>query len=218
MLRRGRGTSAQQRAYENLSEKFIIPFEEKIIDFPVLFGNDMPVTVEIGFGMGDATAVIAGENPDKNYFGIEVHKPGIGKLLLEIEKRSLTNIRIIEHDAVEVFEKMIPQSSLDGIHLFFPDPWPKKRHYKRRLVKRPFTGILASKLKPDAYLYMVTDWENYAVWALEELEATGELINTVSDEGFALPLQWRPQTGFEKKGLAKKHKVRELLFKKVNSV
>ena len=210
VLRSGRGTSAQQRAYDSLSERFIIPFENKPMDYAAIFGSGNPVIAEIGFGMGTATAVIAEENPGKNYLGIEVHRPGIGRLLWEIEQRSLSNIRIIEHDAVEVFQKMIPPSSLEGIHLFFPDPWPKKRHHKRRLVQKPFTHTLAAALEPNGYLYMVTDWEDYAQWALEELGTTNSLVNTC--DGFAEPREWRPRTSFERKGLAKDHQVRELFF------
>ena len=211
-LRSGRETTAQQRAYDSLSEKIIIPFENNIIDFAAIFGNCRPVTVEIGFGMGAATAAIAAENPNGNYLGIEVYKPGVGKLLMEMQRRLLSNIKIIQHDAVDVFEKMIPPCSLDGIHLFFPDPWPKKRHHKRRLVKRPFTDTLAARLKPGGYLYMVTDWEDYADWALAELSATEALANT--SDGFAPAQRWRPLTGFEAKGLGKNHTVRELLFKR----
>jgi len=212
VLRSGRGTDAQRRSYDSLAGQFIIPFENDIMNFARIFGNNNPVTVEIGFGMGLATAVIAAENPGKNYVGIEVHRPGIGRLLWEIEQRSLSNIRIIEQDAAMVFQQMIPPRSLEGIHLFFPDPWPKKRHHKRRLVKRPFTAALAAGLKPGGYLYMVTDWEDYAAWALAELGATDSLVN--ASGGFAPPQNWRPRTAFEKKGLAKNHQVRELLFYK----
>jgi len=212
VLRSGRKTAAQQRAYDSFAEKFIVPYGNREIHFQDIFGNDNPVVAEIGFGMGQATAKIAAANPDKNYIGIEVHRPGIGKLLWEIEQKSLANIRIIEHDAADVFETMIPPCSLDGIHLFFPDPWPKKRHHKRRLVKRPFTDTLASRLRPGAYLYMVTDWEDYAAWALAELEATAALGNTC--EGFSPPQNWRPRTRFETKGLEKQHEVRELFFEK----
>jgi tRNA (guanine-N7-)-methyltransferase len=183
------------------------------MDFAKIFGNHNPVIAEIGFGMGLATAIIAAENPHKNYIGIEVHRPGIGRLLWEIEQRSLSNIRIIEHDAVEVFLHMIPPQSLEGIHLFFPDPWPKKRHHKRRLVQRPFTGILANSLKPQGYIYMVTDWEDYAHWALAELTATEGLAG--SGDGFSAPQDWRPRTRFEQKGLEKNHQVRELFLRKV---
>ena len=220
VLRAGRITDAQRRSYDSLSGRYTVPFTENLIDYSQIFGNGNPVIAEIGFGMGAATAVIAGENPEKNYIGIEVHKPGVGKLLWEIERRSLSNIKVIEHDAVEVFLKMFPPDSLEGIHLFFPDPWPKKRHHKRRLVTRPFTCTLAERLRPGGYLYMVTDWEDYAVWALEELGGTENLVNSYggtggdTDDGFAPPQSWRPRTKFEKKGIDKKHEVRELYFEK----
>jgi tRNA (guanine-N7-)-methyltransferase len=212
VLRAGRGTVGQKRFYDSLSGQFLIPFATKAIDYAAIFGNTHPVIAEIGFGMGQATALIAAENPQKNYIGIEVHRPGIGRLLREIQERALSNIRIIEHDAAEVFAGMIPPDSLEGIHLFFPDPWPKKRHHKRRLVQQPFTNTLASCLKPQGYLYMVTDWEDYALWALEALTSTEGLVN--SADGFSSPQEWRPRTRFEQKGLEKKHKVRELFFRK----
>jgi tRNA (guanine-N7-)-methyltransferase len=209
-LRQGRFTDAQRRSYDSLAGQFIVPVAAAPLVFETIFGNSGPVTAEIGFGMGIATAIIAQNNPGGNYLGLEVHRPGIGRLLWEIEQRSLSNIRIIEHDAVEVFETMIPPRSLAAIHLFFPDPWPKKRHHKRRLIKRPFTETLAQKLLPGGYLYMVTDWEDYALQALAELGATSGLSNT--GEGFAPPQTWRPRTKFETKGLANNHTVRELLF------
>jgi len=213
VIRKGRFTDAQKKAYEELAEKYIIPFNEQELDFNEIFNNTKNITLEIGFGMGIATAEIAQANPDKNYLGVEVHPPGIGRLLWEIEKRALSNIRIIEYDASVVAQKMIPVSSLDAIHLFFPDPWPKKRHRKRRLVQRPFTEILAKCLKPGGYLYMVTDWEDYALHALEELSATAGLRNAY--DGFAEPQSWRPVTKFEKKGLAKDHVIREIYFLKI---
>ena len=213
VIRAGHFTEAQKKAYELLSEKFIVPFkEENSESINTIFENANNVTLEIGFGMGIATAEIAQANPEKNYLGIEVHRPGIGRLLWEIEKRSLSNIRIIEYDAVPVAEKMIPKDSLEAIHLFFPDPWPKKRHRKRRLVQRPFTETLAKCLKPGGYLYMVTDWEDYAIHALEELGVSPALCNAYRD--FAPPQDWRPVTSFEKKGLAKNHCIRELFFVK----
>jgi len=211
VIRAGRYTTAQKNAYDTLNEQLIIPFKEENIDFSKIFNNDN-ITMEIGFGMGSATADIAQNNPEKNYIGIEVHRPGIGKLLWEIEKRSLSNIRIIEYDAVYVLEKMIPPNSLDAIHIFFPDPWPKKRHHKRRLIQRPFTQTLANCLKPGGYLYMVTDWEDYGLFALDELNATTGLKNAY--DNFALPQVWRPKTKFEQKGLAKEHIIRELYFTK----
>jgi tRNA (guanine-N7-)-methyltransferase len=177
-----------------------------------LFGNNNPLVVEIGFGMGIATATIAEANPAVNYLGIEVHKPGIGKLLWEIEQRRLANIRIIEHDAVETLALMIAPDSVAGFHVFFPDPWQKKRHHKRRLITRPFTNLLASRLVPGGYFYMVTDWVDYGDWALTELSDTLGLTNAYTD--FASPQAWRPETKFEKKGLNKQHQIRELYFTK----
>ena len=214
VLRAGRITGAQRRSYDSLFDRFIIPYTAVPADFSAIFGNENHVIAEIGFGMGEATAVIAEENPGKNYLGIEVHKPGIGKLLWEIQRRSLLNLRIIEYDAVEVFNKMIPPRSLEGIHLFFPDPWPKKRHHKRRLVRRPFTDTMGAKLKAGAYLYMVTDWEDYAGWALAELGQTEGLVNEF--DSFAPPQSWRPCTKFERKGLEKNHEVRELFFRNLS--
>jgi len=213
-------SDAQRRSYENLSARFVLSFIPRSplstapgkINYQTIFDNSNPVTVEIGFGMGTATSVIAEANPHKNYLGLEVHTPGVGKLLWEIEQRGLGNIRIIEHDAVEVLEGMIADESVAAFHIFFPDPWPKKRHHKRRLIQRPFTDLLARKLMPGGYVYMVTDWVEYGDWALAELGATPELKNAF--EGFSPPQTWRPQTKFERKGLAKKHEVRELYFLK----
>jgi tRNA (guanine-N7-)-methyltransferase len=212
VLRAGRMSDAQRRSYENLKDEYCIPFAENIISSETLFGNKNPLTIEIGFGMGIATALIAEANPDKNYLGLEVHRPGIGRLLLEIEQRNIRNIRIIEHDAVEVLEKMIAPESVDAFHIFFPDPWPKTRHHKRRLVKRPFSDLLAQKLAPNGYIYFVSDWVEYGDWALEELSATHGIENAYT--GFAPHQDWRPETKFEAKGIAKQHEVRELMFRK----
>jgi tRNA (guanine-N7-)-methyltransferase len=214
--RTGHFTEAQKKAYGALFGKYIIPAAQisaeqpEKLKFNEIFANNNGVTLEIGFGMGKATAVIAQENPGRNYLGVEVHRPGIGRLLWEIENRGLSNIRIIEHDAVETAQKMIGENSLDAAHIFFPDPWPKKRHRKRRLVQRPFTQTLAACLKQGGYLYMVTDWEDYALHALEELGATSTLRNKY--EGFAEPQSWRPETRFEQKGREKEHVIRELYF------
>jgi len=212
VIRKGHFTEAQKKAYGSLNGKYMIPFADNKLDFSQSFGNPAGVTMEIGFGSGFATAQIAQDNPGKNYLGIEVHRPGIGRLLWEIEKRSIENIRIIEHDAAAVAEKMIPACSLDAIHIFFPDPWPKKRHNKRRLIQAPFTLTLASCLKPGGYFYMVTDWEDYADCALAALDSCPSLKNAF--DGFADPQSWRPVTKFEQKGLAKDHKIKELFFVK----
>ncbi|MDR0624727.1 MAG: tRNA (guanosine(46)-N7)-methyltransferase TrmB [Treponema sp.] len=210
VLRAGRMSGAQRRSRETLAPVYCLPFEPRLLNTRAVFGNDRPLIVEIGFGMGTATALIAENNPEKNYLGLEVHRPGVGRLLWEIGNRGLENIRVIEHDAVETLETMIPPASVEGFHIFFPDPWPKKRHHKRRLITRPFTGVLAEKLRPGGYVYMVTDWEDYADWALAELSATPGLSNPHG--GFAPPQDWRPKTKFEEKGLAKDHRVRELFF------
>jgi tRNA (guanine-N7-)-methyltransferase len=211
-LRAGRFTDAQKKAYASLSVCYLIPFSEEAekLNFHAVFGRDAGVTLEIGFGMGEATVSIAEANPGKDYLGVEVFRPGIGRLLWEMEKRSVSNLRIIQHDAAAAVEKMIPDDSLEAVHLFFPDPWPKKRHNKRRLVKRPFTETLERKLRPGGYLYMVTDWEDYALHALSELSASPSLRNAY--DGFAPPALWRPKTKFEQKGLAAGRSIYELYF------
>ncbi|MDR2072399.1 MAG: tRNA (guanosine(46)-N7)-methyltransferase TrmB [Spirochaetaceae bacterium] len=203
---------AQSRAYGEGASPLIVPYEASPLHFTSIFGNDHPVTVEIGFGMGGATASLARTNPEKNYLGIEVFKAGIGKLLWEIRKQGLSNIRIMEHDAVEVLEHSIPAQSLGALHIFFPDPWPKKRHQKRRLIQGPFAELMASRLRAGAYLYVVSDWEDYAKKTLELLSALPELENPYP--GFAEPLEWRPRTKFEKKGLEKNHRVYEIYLRK----
>ena len=212
VLRIGRMTAAQEKAYAELSPSWCIPFEEKKINFVDVFGNTNPIIVEIGFGMGDATVNMAAANPDINYLGIEVHRPGVGKVLSEIKRRELKNLYIIEHDALEVLEKMIGDNSVNGFHIFFPDPWPKKRHHKRRMIQRPRTNLFAQKLASGGYLYFVTDWLEYAEFALEELNQTEGLKNKYN--GFAEPQPWRYQTKFERKGLSADRKITEIFFEK----
>ncbi|MDR2393616.1 MAG: tRNA (guanosine(46)-N7)-methyltransferase TrmB [Treponema sp.] len=208
--RSGRMSTAQIRSYETLLPRYGIPYQPAPIDYQALFGTVQPLIIEIGFGMGMATAQIAQDHPHLNYLGIEVHRPGIGRLLWEMEMRHVENLRIIEGDAVEVLETMIPDRSVQGFHVFFPDPWPKKRHHKRRLMTRPFTMLLAHKLTKGGYIYMVTDWLDYGDLALEELTATPGLVNPYG--GFAQSQPWRPKTAFEKKGLDKAHEVYEIIF------
>ena len=210
VLRAGRMTPTQQKDYQELSGRWCIPYSDGQLNYAQIFNNTNPVTVEIGFGMGKATAIIAADNPDKNYLGLEVHRPGVGKLLGEIRRRNLENIYIVEYDALEVLEKMIPDGSVSGFHIFFPDPWPKKKHHKRRLVQRPNTDLITKKLVLGGYLYMATDWEPYAEFALEQLEQTPGLKNKY--QGFAPHQEWRPETRFEEKGLDKNHVIRELFF------
>lgn len=210
VLRKGRITKAQSKAYNEYAPQWRIEYSDIPLSFTKLFSNEHPVIVEIGFGMGTATAEIAAQHPEINYLGIEVFQAGIGKLLSEIARRELKNIRIIEHDAIEVFEMMIPDNSLAGIHIFFPDPWQKKKHHKRRLLRRERTNLLAQKLKSGGYLYAVTDWLDYAEQAFQELSNTEGLCSAY--EKFAPPQAWRPKTKFEQKGLNKAHPITELLF------
>lgn len=212
VLRAGRMTDAQKKAYETLSARWCVPFNDFPLNYIDVFDNVNPVTIEIGFGMGAATAIIAQNNPEKNYLGLEVHRPGVGRLLNEIEDKNLSNLYIIEHDAIEVLEKMIPDDSVSAFHIFFPDPWPKKKHHKRRLVQRPRTDLLTKKLAPGGYIYMATDWEPYAEFALEELTLTKGLRNKY--DGYAPHQEWRPETKFENKGLKADRKICELFFEK----
>lgn len=212
VLRIGRMTDSEKRAYEELKHVWCIPFEHKTLNYTDIFSNTNPVTMEIGFGMGQATSQIAENNPDMNYIGSEVHIPGVGRLLGEIKRRQLKNLYIIEHDAIEILESMIPDNSLEAFHIFFPDPWPKKKHHKRRLIQRPRTDLLVSKLTPGGYLYFATDWEEYALSALEELNATKGIHNRY--DGFAPHQDWRPKTKFEQKGLDAGRQIYELYFVK----
>ena len=212
VLRASRMTDSQKRDYETLSTRWCIPFEKKPLNFADIFNNSNPVVVEIGFGMGAATAIIAEQNPNINYLGLEVHTPGVGRLLGNIRDKNLQNLLIVEHDAMEVLEYMIPDNSVSGFHVFFPDPWPKKKHHKRRLMQRPRTNILSKKLYEGGYVYMATDWEPYAEFALEELSLTENLKNKY--DGYAPHQDWRPETKFEHKGLLAERKICELFFEK----
>ncbi len=213
VLRAGHFTNSERQAYESLHGEFCIPYEKNPLDYEKIFGNKNPVVIEIGFGMGKATAIIAQNNPEINYIGIEVHKPGVGKLLGEIKEKNLKNLRIIEHDAMEVLSDQILDGSVSAFHIFFADPWPKKRHHKRRLVQRPRTDLLAKKLLKGGYIYFVTDWLPYAEFALEELCATENLKNKF--DGFAPHQEWRPETRFEQKGLDANRVISELMFEKI---
>lgn len=215
VIRAGHFTNSEKAAYEKFHGEFCVDYDKNLIDYEKIFGNKNPVTIEIGFGMGKATAIIAQNNPDKNYIGIEVHKPGVGKLLSEINEKNLKNLRIIEHDAMEVLTDQIPDNSVSAFHIFFADPWPKKRHHKRRLVQRPRTDLMAKKLVKGGYIYFVTDWLPYAEFALEELNATENLKNKF--EGFAPHQEWRPETRFEQKGLDANRVISELMFEKIDN-
>jgi tRNA (guanine-N7-)-methyltransferase len=206
-----RMSAHQRRAYEQLYHRYCVERTESPIDPGTLFPDpDRPVVLEIGFGMGRATAELASSMRDVNFLGVEVYKPGVGKLLSRIDENGLTNVRIIHDDAILVLERMIPDSSLEGICLFFPDPWPKKRHHKRRIVRPALTAVMARRIRPGGYVYMVTDWDDYALAAMDILDTTPGLRNEY--DGFAPPLQWRPRTAFEEKGRQASRPIRELYY------
>jgi tRNA (guanine-N7-)-methyltransferase len=212
VLRQGRTTAAQARAHRVLLPVWGIPFRPETIDLERAFGRAAPKVLEIGFGMGETTARIAAAHPEIDYLGVEVHKPGVGGLLNRIDALGLQNVRVIQHDAVEVLERMLPPATLDGVHIFFPDPWPKKRHHKRRLIQAAFVKLLASRMKPAAYLHVATDWGDYARQILETLTQDPALVNTA--EGFAPRPETRPETKFERRGVALGHRVWDLVFRK----
>jgi tRNA (guanine-N7-)-methyltransferase len=214
-LRQGRFSRGQQRAYAELLPRFGAGYAPGFLDFPALFGRAAPVVVEIGFGMGETTARIAAENPGVDYLGIEVHAPGVGSLLKQVEERALTNVRVVTHDAVEVLRDMVRPDSLAAIHVFFPDPWPKKRHHKRRLLQPEFAALAASRLAPGGHLHVATDWQEYAQHVLEVLSAVPQLRNTA--EGFAPRPAGRPETKFERRGLKLGHGVWDLLFTRISA-
>jgi tRNA (guanine-N7-)-methyltransferase len=221
VMRAGRTTSGQTRALQVLGPQFVLPYQaDKPFDWAQLYGSErtqLPVIFEIGFGMGDASAQIARQQPMSNYLGCEVHEPGVGALLKKIEEFDLSNIRIISHDAVEVLENMIPNNSLTGVHIFFPDPWHKARHHKRRLIQPPLVQLLVSKLKTGGYIHCATDWEPYSKQILTTLQSTSQLVNQ-SDQvtGFSARPNYRPVTKFERRGLKLGHGVWDLIFKKID--
>jgi tRNA (guanine-N7-)-methyltransferase len=212
VLRQGRVSNAQQRAHDTLLPRYGIPFAPHIVDLDLAFGRSAPKILEIGFGMGETTAAIAAAHPENDYLGIEVHTPGVGSLLKQIAALELTNVRVIQHDAVEVLTRMIAPSTFDGAHIFFPDPWPKKRHHKRRLIQPPFIALLVGRMKPGAYLHVATDWQEYAEQVLSVLAAEPQLRNTV--DGYAPRPDYRPQTKFESRGLKLGHGVWDIVFRK----
>ena len=212
VLRQGRVSPGQRRALDTLLPALGIPFAATPPDFDLAFGRRAPRVLEIGFGMGETTAAIAQARPEDDFVGVEVHSPGVGSLLKRITELGLTNVRVIQHDAVEVVASMIPAASLAGIHVFFPDPWPKKRHHKRRLLTPAFVHELALRLLPDGRLHVATDWEDSAQEILATLAAEPLLANTA--DGFAPRPDYRPLTKFEARGLKLGHGVRDVIFQR----
>jgi tRNA (guanine-N7-)-methyltransferase len=212
VLRTGRTTAGQARALETLGPQFMLPYQAQPLQLAQAFGREAPTILEIGFGMGEATAHIASLMPEKNFLCCEVHSPGVGALLRRIGEQGLANIRIVQHDAVEVLDHMLQPGALAGAHIFFPDPWHKLRHHKRRLVQPPFLARLASRIGSGGYIHCATDWENYAEQMLEVLGAEPTLENTAAD--YAPRPEYRPLTKFENRGLRLGHGVWDLVFRK----
>jgi tRNA (guanine-N7-)-methyltransferase len=212
VLRGGRMGTGQQRALAELGPRYVLPWRDAPLDFEQVFGRRAPVILEIGFGMGDATAQIAANRPDTDFLGVEVHEAGVGALLRRIGEQQLANVRIVRHDAVEVLRHMVPPGSLAGVHVFFPDPWHKKRHHKRRLVQPPFVRLVAERLAPGGVVHFATDWLPYAEQMLQVLGDEPALENTAA--GYAERPAYRPLTRFEARGVRLGHDVRDLLFRK----
>lgn len=212
VTRAGRLSVAQGRAIAKLGPQFCLPYAKAPLDYAQAFSRSAPTILEIGFGMGETSARIAAGMPDKNFIGVEVHTPGVGSLLKLIDEQGLTNLRLIQHDAFEVLTNMVAPASLAGVHVFFPDPWHKARHNKRRLLQAPLVALLASRIAPGGYLHCATDWEDYANQMLAVLAAEPALENTA--QGFAPRPDYRPVTKFENRGLKLGHGVWDLVFRK----
>lgn len=215
VMRAGRTTAAQQRALETLWPKYGLDYRDEPLALATLFGRDVPCTLEIGFGNGANLVALARAHPERNYLGVEVHRPGVGRLLLALEQEGLGNVRVVCHDAVEVLERQIAAASLAEILILFPDPWPKKRHHKRRLIQRPFAEVLARHLVPGGRLRLATDWEPYAVEMLETLRALPELRNEASGGAFVARPAERTPTRFERRGERLGHDVWDLAFRRL---
>jgi tRNA (guanine-N7-)-methyltransferase len=213
VLRQGRVSDAQRRFHDEGMPRWGLAYQPSLLNLDSVFGRNAPRILEIGCGMGETTAAIAAAHPHTDYLGIEVHTPGVGNLLKEIATRELTNLRVIQHDAVDVVRNMIPPGALPGIHIFFPDPWPKKRQQKRRLIQSPFVRLLAQRLAPGGTLHCATDWEEYAGQMLDVL--TAEPLLTNSATGYASRPEYRPQTKFETRGLRLGHGVWDVVFRRI---
>jgi tRNA (guanine-N7-)-methyltransferase len=212
VLRAGRMGPGQSRAFDLYGPRFLVPYQPARLDIGAAFGRDAPLILEIGFGMGDATAAIALARAQDNFLCCEVHAPGVGALLKRCGEQGIDNIRIVQHDAVQVLENMLVPEQLDGVHIFFPDPWHKARHHKRRLIQPAFVSRLLTRLKPGGYLHCATDWQPYAEQMLQVLSAEPGLINTAAD--YAPKPDYRPLTKFEHRGLKLGHGVWDLVFRR----
>lgn len=214
VLRAGRMTEGQQKAMEAVWPEMGLELQQGMLDLNEVFGREAPVVLEIGFGMGDSLVEMAKDQPEKNYIGIEVHRPGVGRLLSNAEKSELSNIRVFCDDAIEVLAQCIPDGSLSCIQLFFPDPWHKKRHHKRRIVQPEFAQTLRKKLKVGGVFHMATDWENYAEHMMEVMSEADGYQNVAGDGQYSPQPEWRPVTKFQKRGERLGHGVWDLMFEK----
>lgn len=214
--REGRLTVGQQRALELLWPRFGLEFTPEPLDLEALFGRRAPVTLEIGFGNGESLARMAADDPERDFIGVEVHRPGVGHLLQQVEDRGLTNVRVACHDAVEMLNRQVPPGGLDRIQIYFPDPWPKKRHHKRRLVQPDFVDLLATRLREGGILHLATDWEDYARHMLEVMQQAGAFTNQAADGGFSPRPSYRPLTKFEQRGQRLGHDVWDLVYVHAN--
>lgn len=216
VLRAGRVTEGQKRALEDLWPVYGMEPGKQRLNMDALFGNGQAVVMEIGFGNGDATWWMAKARPDQNYLGVEVHQPGVGSLMLKLEEHGLENVRVASEDAVELLQKQVPDKSLAGINIYFPDPWPKKRHHKRRIIQAPFVALMAKKLKDGGLLHLATDWEPYAEFILEVMRAAPDFENLSPSGRFCPKPDWRPPTKYEKRGERLGHKVADLVFRRAD--
>jgi tRNA (guanine-N7-)-methyltransferase len=212
VLRQGRVSNAQRQALETLMPEYGISFGTDLLDLAHIFSRSAPTFLEIGFGMGETTAAIAREHPENDYLAIEVHTPGVGSLLKQIKELGLTNVRVLQRDVVELLQDALPPECLAGVHIFFPDPWPKARHHKRRLIQPPFVALLCRHLKPGGYIHAATDWQDYAEQILAVFADQSQLVNTAI--GYAPRPAYRPLTKFEQRGLRLGHGVWDVVFKK----
>lgn len=212
VLRQGRVSNAQRQALETLMPEYGVSFSTDVLDFERIFGRSAPTFLEIGFGMGETTAAIARGHPQNDYLAVEVHMPGVGSLLKQIKELGLTNIRVLQRDVVELLQQALPPESLAGVHIFFPDPWPKARHHKRRLIQPAFVNLLCRHLKPGGYIHAATDWQDYARQILAVFEDQSELVNAAVD--YAPRPAYRPLTKFEQRGLRLGHGVWDVVFRK----
>ena len=214
--REGRLTEGQERALNDLFPLYGLELQDTPINFADVFQRSAPTILEIGFGNGTSLAAMAEKNPEQDYIGIEVHRPGVGNLLLQVEKSGLTNLRVMNEDAVDVLNKMIADESLDAVYLFFADPWHKTRHHKRRIVQEDFVQLLRKKLKVSGVFHMATDWEAYAKHMMRIMNATEGYENTAGKDQYLPRPDYRPLTKFEQRGQRLGHGVWDLIFKKVN--